>query len=87
MGTYLDRILAVHRRAVQGDLRPLDALAEAAGRPSAPRPFTAALTAFAELAVIAEVKRRSPRRGPWTRPWTPLAWPGSTGGGRPACRS
>ena len=63
--TYLDRILAAHRATAEMDPRPVDALRdEAAARPPA-RGFTAALrTASVErLAVIAEVKRRSPSKG------------------------
>jgi indole-3-glycerol phosphate synthase len=63
--TYLDRILDVHRAAAAIDNRPLDELvARAAGAPQ-PRPFRRALLEAAshELAVIAEVKRRSPSKG------------------------
>lgn len=65
MATYLDRIIAAHRDAAGADARSLDALAaEARARP-APRGFTAALRRDATdgLAVIAEVKRRSPSKG------------------------
>jgi len=64
--TYLDAIVARHRAAAAVDTRPLDALAEAvAGAPPA-REFAAALRARAaagELAVISEIKRRSPSKG------------------------
>lgn len=65
MTTYLDRILEVHREGQAADARPLEALLDAArGRPAA-RGFVAALRAAAghEVAVIAEVKRRSPSKG------------------------
>lgn len=63
MATYLDRILAAHRAAAVADARPVAALqAEAAEVPPA-RGFAAAITSAAGLAVIAEVKRRSPSKG------------------------
>jgi indole-3-glycerol phosphate synthase len=65
MATYLDRILAAHRAAAAADERRLDDLVEAArGCPPA-RGFTTAVVEGARdgLAVIAEVKRRSPSRG------------------------
>jgi len=63
--TYLEEILAVHRARAAQDARVLGELvAEAQGAP-APRPFAAALRVApgGGLAVIAEVKRRSPSRG------------------------
>ncbi len=65
MSTYLDRILAGHRAAAAADLRPLEALLEEARGCDPTRPFEAALafTGERQLAVIAEVKRRSPSRG------------------------
>lgn len=65
MATYLDRILAAHRAAAAADPRPLDPLVEAARAAPAPRGFAAALRRDAAdgLAVIAEVKRRSPSKG------------------------
>ncbi|MDP9070630.1 MAG: indole-3-glycerol phosphate synthase TrpC [Actinomycetota bacterium] len=63
MATFLDRILAAHRAVAERDRRPLDALVEAAADQPPARPFTAALRAEDGLAVIAEVKRRSPSRG------------------------
>ncbi len=63
MATYLDTILAAHRAAAERDGRPLDALVEAAGAQPPTRPFAAALTAGEGLAVVAEIKRRSPSKG------------------------
>ena len=63
MATYLDRILAAHRAAAERDARPLDDLVEAALAQPPARPFAAALTADDGLAVVAEVKRRSPSKG------------------------
>ncbi|MFZ6002350.1 MAG: indole-3-glycerol phosphate synthase TrpC [Actinomycetota bacterium] len=65
MTTYLDRILEVHRQAHAADPRPLEPLLDAARKRPAARGFAAALRACAdhEMAVIAEVKRRSPSKG------------------------
>jgi indole-3-glycerol phosphate synthase len=63
VATYLDRILAAHRAVAAADDRPIGVLtAEAVARPAA-RGFRAALLRTAGLAVIAEVKRRSPSKG------------------------
>jgi indole-3-glycerol phosphate synthase len=64
--TYLDRIVAAHRASAAADWRSLASLATAASDQPPPRPFAAALAATAatgDLAVIAEIKRRSPSRG------------------------
>jgi indole-3-glycerol phosphate synthase len=66
MATYLDRILDRHREVAAGDHRPIDRLVEMALQAPAPRGFTAALRARADagrLAVISEIKRRSPSKG------------------------
>ncbi|MDP9452167.1 MAG: indole-3-glycerol phosphate synthase TrpC [Actinomycetota bacterium] len=63
MATYLDRIVAAHRVAAADDHRPLGPLRAAALAAPPPRPFAAALAAAGPLAVIAEIKRRSPSRG------------------------
>jgi indole-3-glycerol phosphate synthase len=61
--TYLDNILEYHRMVAAADQRPIEALiAEATGMPAA-RGFAAALRARSNLAVIAEIKRRSPSKG------------------------
>jgi indole-3-glycerol phosphate synthase len=64
--TYLDRILAAHRDAAAADRRPLAALTAAASAADPPRSFARAVAAVADagdLAVIAEIKRRSPSKG------------------------
>src|SRR5437660_975958 len=62
MATYLDTILAAHRAAAARDERSLDGLlAEASSRPPT-RGFAASLR-LDHLAVISEVKRRSPSKG------------------------
>jgi indole-3-glycerol phosphate synthase len=61
--TYLDSILEHHRQVAEMDHRPIEALiAEAAQMPTT-RGFAAALRAESSLAVIAEIKRRSPSKG------------------------
>jgi indole-3-glycerol phosphate synthase len=63
MATYLDRILAAHRAAAIADTRPVDQLREAAWQCSTPvRAFRAGLRRADGLAVIAEIKRRSPAK-------------------------
>ncbi len=66
MATYLDRILDRHRQLAAADDRPLPPLIERA-RSSAPiRGFIDALrseSADGRLAVISEIKRRSPSKG------------------------
>lgn len=63
MGTYLDRIVAAHRAAAAEDYRKLDKLMDAALDTPAPLPFAAELREGEGLAVIAEIKRRSPSKG------------------------
>jgi indole-3-glycerol phosphate synthase len=64
--TYLDRILEVHREVAAADGRPLDGLIDEARRVEPTRGFRRALEEGpeTEVAVIAEVKRRSPSKGP-----------------------
>ncbi|MGH2685129.1 MAG: indole-3-glycerol phosphate synthase TrpC, partial [Actinomycetota bacterium] len=63
MWTYLDRIVAAHRRAAEADERPLDELVARAKDMPPPRPFRQAIVDDPGLSVIAEVKRRSPSKG------------------------
>ncbi|HAZ32920.1 MAG TPA: indole-3-glycerol-phosphate synthase TrpC, partial [Acidimicrobiaceae bacterium] len=67
MATYLDRILEAHRAEAARDERPLDDLFEAATAASPTRGFADALAkvdpARDGIAVISEIKRRSPSKG------------------------
>ncbi len=63
--TYLDAIVAHHRVRAAGDRRPEGELRETALAMPAPRGFAAALRreSVDSMAVIAEIKRRSPSKG------------------------
>ncbi len=70
MATYLDSIGAWHREAASNDRRDLNDLAAMARAAPPPRDFTAALSANAgeasgeaTIALVAEIKRRSPSKG------------------------
>lgn len=66
MATYLDRILARHREVAAADPRDLAEAMAAAAAMTSVRPFAASLrrsTEAGELAVISEIKRRSPSKG------------------------
>mgnify|MGYP002725512571 FL=1 len=65
MGTYLDQILEHHRAVAAADRRSLNVLMDEAGEFAQPRGFRNAIRSLDEglMAVIAEIKRRSPSRG------------------------
>ena len=65
MPTYLDRIVAAHRESAATDQRSLEDLLDGARSCPPARGFIGAIDSRTdgELAVIAEVKRRSPSRG------------------------
>jgi indole-3-glycerol phosphate synthase len=73
--TYLDRILVAHRDAAARDSRPLGPLVKRASDLSPTRGFRRALadSPASEIAVVAEVKRRSPSKGPLAPALDPAA--------------
>lgn len=90
MSSYLDGILLWHRaRAAQDgrDLGRLSELALAASRASRPRPFRASLAAEGCVAIIAEVKRRSPSKGDLAPNLDPAALARSYAEGGATCLS
>ena len=89
MATYLDRILEAHRERAARDHRPLERVLEEARSAGPPRGFTDALRAASvdRLAVIAEVKRRSPSRGDLAADLDPAATAGEYAAGGATCLS
>lgn len=87
MATYLDRIVAAHRAEAAADTRSVaDLRDEAADQPPA-RGFARAITEAPGLAVIAEVKRRSPSRGDLAPDLDPVALAAAYQAGGATCLS
>jgi indole-3-glycerol phosphate synthase len=63
VSTYLSRILDAHRAAAAADTRSLDRLVEEAAAVGGVRGFARSLREAGGVAVIGEVKRRSPSKG------------------------
>ncbi len=85
--TYLDKILAAHREVAGADDRQLDLLVERAAGMPPPRGFRQALIDCDGLAVISEVKRRSPSKGDLNPELDPAQWALSYERGGAACLS
>jgi len=88
--TYLDKIVARHRDEAAADTRPLADLQAAAADLAPGRGFAAALTARSaagELAVISEIKRRSPSKGALNADLDPATLARSYVDGGAACLS
>lgn len=90
MSTYLDRILDAHRARAVHDQRSLGSLVEAAQEMPPARGFRAALVEASTVdgvAVIAEVKRRSPSKGALAVDLDPAVLGAAYAAGGAACLS
>jgi len=85
--TYLDKIVARHRQLAAADSRPLDGLVEQARSMPAARGLRAALAGADRLAVISEIKRRSPSKGDLNVGLDPAAVAATYAAGGAACLS
>jgi indole-3-glycerol phosphate synthase len=87
MATYLDRIIDRHREVAAADTRPVEALLEQARTMPAARGFRGALVGVPHLAVISEVKRRSPSKGDLNAGLDPAVLAGEYERGGASCLS
>ena len=87
MTTYLDGIVAAHRERAAADGRSVDALLDQARQTPSPRPFREALAATNGVALIAEIKRRSPSKGDLAPGLDPATLAGQYEAGGASCLS
>jgi indole-3-glycerol phosphate synthase len=87
VATYLDRILEAHRLRAANDPRALDDLYDAAQRCPPARGFRAALSASPTMAVISEIKRKSPSKGDLNVELDPAAMAAVYASGGASCLS
>ncbi|QGG95501.1 indole-3-glycerol phosphate synthase TrpC [Actinomarinicola tropica] len=87
MTTYLDAILAAHRALAADDDRDVEWLIDQAGTAPPTRGFRRAIAESEGLAVIAEVKRRSPSKGDLFADLDPAVLAAAYEGGGATCLS
>jgi indole-3-glycerol phosphate synthase len=87
VGTYLDRILERHRDVAASDERSLDELVAQVADLAPARGFRQALVDADRLAVIGEVKRRSPSKGDLNSDLDPAAMARAYEAGGASCMS
>jgi indole-3-glycerol phosphate synthase len=87
MVTYLDKILAAHRDQAHSDRRSLDHVVDEARAQPATRSFRQALLDTTGLAVISEIKRRSPSKGDLNPGVDPATWASAYADGGATCLS
>lgn len=85
--TYLSKILDAHRAAAVQDTRPLDALIEQANQVGGVRDFLGSIRGTDGVAVISEIKRRSPSKGSLNPDLDPGQWARSYSAGGASCLS
>jgi indole-3-glycerol phosphate synthase len=87
VATYLDEILVFHRGRAAADERTEASLAAAVDGAGSARPFARALRTSDGVAVIAEIKRRSPSKGPLAPDLDPAALAIAYASGGASCLS
>jgi indole-3-glycerol phosphate synthase len=87
VATYLDAILERHRAQAATDPRSVDDLLDRVADAAPTRGFREALADRSELALIAEIKRRSPSKGDLNVDLDPARWAGTYEQGGATCLS